>query len=181
MKNLDNEIWVDVKGYEGLYQVSNLGRVKSLDRKIIDCNSKKFFLKGKILKLTNCKGYNIVGLHNKGKVKTKRVCILVCYHFNFKPNNKNYVNHIDGIKNNDYYLNLEWCTAKENMQHALINNLLNIKYGKDCNNSKKVLCLKTNKIYNTIKEASKYSKFSESYLSRMLSGKRKNISNLIYV
>lgn len=107
-----SEIWKDIEGYEGLYQVSNLGRVKSLDR--IDCRGQHRepkFMKARPTK----QGYLRVGLWKNGKVKTVSIHRLVAEAFI----SKNFtVNHKDGNKSNNTVDNLEWMTQKENNIHA---------------------------------------------------------------
>lgn len=110
------EIWRDVEGYEGLYQVSNLGRVKSLSR---------VFSKGtKILKpLKINSGYFIVNLWKNNRCTHKLIHRLVANEFIDNPHKKKCVNHIDGNKENNNINNLEWVTPSENLSHAITNNL----------------------------------------------------------
>lgn len=110
------EIWKDIKGYEKMYQVSNLGRVRSLDR----FDGAGHFIKGQIIKgVTGQEGrYQQVGLSKKGKKKRLYVHRLVAYAFCPNPYNKPLVNHIDENKQNNRYDNLEWVTNKENCNHG---------------------------------------------------------------
>lgn len=111
-----NEIWRDIKGYEGLYQVSNFGRVRSLDR-IVNGNWKNPNIKrnGKILKINILpSGYCRVLLSKDGKTKLHYVHRLVATAFIPNPNNYPCVNHKDENKQNNCVENLEWCTQKYN-------------------------------------------------------------------
>lgn len=99
------EMWKDIKGYEGLYQVSNLGRVKNI-------------LKNKIKYTRLNKGYVIIDLYKDGIRKTYQVHRLVAIAFIKNPNNYKEVNHISGIKTCNCIQNLEWCNRSMNMIHA---------------------------------------------------------------
>lgn len=102
------EEWRDVKGYEGLYQVSNLGRARSFHNQY-----------GRVLKpIRTTDGYSQVTLSKNGKLKATRLHILVAQAFIPNPENKPQVNHIDGNRANCHVDNLEWATSKENIQHA---------------------------------------------------------------
>lgn len=123
------EVWKDIEGFEGYYQVSNLGRVRSLDRIIIFDNGKskeeKTLLKGKILCITKqTQGYSQVGLCKQGTQKSYRLNRLVANAFIPKIEGKIYVNHIDGDKDNNRVDNLEWVTNSENINHAYRTGLL---------------------------------------------------------
>lgn len=104
------EFWKDIKGYEGLYQVSNLGRVKSLDRVV---NGKK--LKGRFISLNvDTKKYLFVWLNNGNKKKMFRVHRLVANMFIPLIEGKEYVDHINGKRDDNRVENLRWCTHQEN-------------------------------------------------------------------
>lgn len=107
------EIWKDIEGYEGLYQVSNLGRVKSLG----NGNSNKS--KNKTLKQQlSHKGYPMIGLCKNGKPKRFSVHRLVAEAFLPNPNNYDQVNHKDENKTNNCISNLEWCTPQYNVNYG---------------------------------------------------------------
>lgn len=115
------EKWKGIKedGFLGYYQVSNYGRVRSLDRKVCYSDGRVRYFKGKILKLkTDKDGYKYVILKNKGKSKTLKVHRLVGTYFIPNPNNKPFINHLDEVKDNNVVTNLEWVTAKENSNYG---------------------------------------------------------------
>lgn len=109
------EVWKDIEGYEGLYQVSNMGRVKSLGA----TNRVGWHLREKILKQTiEPKGYLKVGLRKNNKIQTVRVHRLVANAFLPNPFNLPQVNHKDENKTNNHVENLEWCTNKYNNNYG---------------------------------------------------------------
>lgn len=117
---LSKEIWVKVKGFECFYEVSNLGRVKSLDREIVYCNGRKDKFKGKIKKFSkNNFGYLHVTLFKNSKSLTTLVHRLVAKHFIPNPENKPQINHIDNNPANNNVSNLEWVTQQENRNHCV--------------------------------------------------------------
>lgn len=122
----NQEIWKDIEGYEGLYQVSNLGRVKSLKRRMYDINNKKIiqYKREKILKSYNNRGYKIVKLTKNGKNQFVYVHRLVCSSFNkLSLNNKKAkINHIDENKSNNNINNLEICSQKYNVRYSIKKN-----------------------------------------------------------
>lgn len=114
------ETWRDIPGYEGLYQVSNLGRVKRLSRSMEESNGNTRYLKEKILKGGKFpNGYRYVCLRKNNENKNMMVHRLVA--ISFIPNPKSYpvVNHINGIKTDNRVENLEWCTHSKNLKHAV--------------------------------------------------------------
>ena len=116
---MEEEIWVDICGYEGLYQVSNQGRVRSLDREIYKNNNVKQFSKSFILKFEKNKGYNYVHLFKNGVRKRMAVHRLVAEAFIPNPGNKPEVDHINTIRDDNRVENLHWVTPKENMENPL--------------------------------------------------------------
>lgn len=152
------EMWKDVPGYEGHYQVSNMGRIKSIERISIRNNGKsenaKYHLKERILNIqTQTQGYSQIVLSKNGIRKTFRLHVLVAKLFVENPFKKTYVNHIDGNKKNNKASNLEWVTAKENIAHAYKTGLVN-------HYKRKVLQLDENdnvlNKFNSLKEAAEY-------------------------
>jgi len=114
------EEWRDISGYEGLYQVSNLSRVKSLDRTLDISNPpRKRFFKGKILSPIKSKiGYLVVSLTDDDKKrKIHYIHRLTAIAFIPNSNGVDTINHIDSDKTNNSLDNLEWCTQRENMSH----------------------------------------------------------------
>lgn len=113
------EIWKDIEGYEGIYQISNIGNVKSL--------SNKFARKERILKQKlDRNGYKSISLCKNSISKYFLIHRLVAIHFIFRENISLHVNHKDGIKTNNNVTNLEWVTRSENQKHAYRMGLLKL-------------------------------------------------------
>lgn len=113
----ETEIWKDVKGFEGYYQISNWGRVKSLDREYVDRRGRTAKIKGQILKKRiNLYGYHHIGLCKDSGQINGRVHQLVWDHFGDKPRNglRLQIDHIDGDKLNNHISNLQLLTPREN-------------------------------------------------------------------
>ena len=125
---METEIWKDVVGFEGKYKVSNMGRVKSVARFRKSKGGCEALIKEKILtpKL-NKSGYSVVHLRDNEINKYPLVHRLVAEAFITNYENKNTVNHIDADKTNNCVNNLEWNTSVEQMQHAVANNLLEVR------------------------------------------------------
>lgn len=118
----DLETWKDVVGYEGFYQVSNKGRIRSVDRLVhsIKGERKTRLVRGEVKKPTiRPNGYLKVSLYKYGRSVTLEVQRVVASAFIPNPHNKEQVNHIDGVKTNNRVENLEWVTPRENTLHSV--------------------------------------------------------------
>ena len=161
------EIWKDVPEYEGYYQVSNQGNVRSMDREFINSIGRKCFLSGVPIKPKLNRGYLCVGLSKHQEKKRVTIHRLVASAFIENPKGYDVINHINGIKTDNRVENLEWCTVKHNVQHAFMNNLggyadkskakLLIIHEKTAYKRVEVTCPDgTLKIFNSVKEVSDY-------------------------
>lgn len=172
------EEWKDVVGYEGLYEVSNLGNVRSIDREIKCKNGNVQLFKGKVIsQYDNGKGYKNVTLWKNNKPKIIYVHRLVAIAFIENKLEKPCINHIDKNRGNNNVSNLEWCTQKENEFHKLTfgdliyskrqreilsermkgeNNpsVKNPKYRGDNSAAKKVLC--GGKVFECVKDCAEF-------------------------
>ncbi len=166
---MKKEIWKPIKNYEGIYEVSNFGMVRSLDR--ISSNGKR--VKAKHLKLcAKSDGYIVVGLYKNGRQKTSYVHKLVADAFIPRVGNKTEINHIDGNKKNNRVSNIEWSSRSENIKHAYETGLKKPNYAK----LNEVLVMEIKAMINEGKTNVKISEIynvSESTISNIK--KRKNM------
>jgi len=146
LENLEGETWKDIEGWEGYYQASNMGRVKSFGRTVIFGNNIRH-TKDKILKPSKRPdNYYVVWLTKDERKEIHNLHRLIAEVFihNDDPINKNDVDHKDGNSLNNRVENLRWTTRKEN---------LNNRKRKRQGGSKKIICITTGEIFNTLKEA----------------------------
>lgn len=169
------EQWRDIKGYEGLYEVSSLGRVRSLPKRGGHKNPH-------VLSPNKCREYLFVTLCNNYKVKAKDIHRLVAEAFIPNPENKPQVNHIDGNKENNRVKNLEWVTVSENNLHRYRALGYNPTWHKKKPNyCKKVKCLETNLVFESISDASRKTDTDKSSLIRALTGRYKTANGYHWV
>jgi len=121
------EIWKDIEGYEGLYQISNKGRVKSL---VTRTNTGRMVKRSLILRPRSNHGYLYVSLAKDKTYRNKFVHRLVGQAFVSNPENKPCINHKDENKGNNFYQNLEWVTQKENANYGTRNRRAGLGHAK---------------------------------------------------
>ena len=132
-----HEVWKPVLGYEGVYEVSNLGRVRSVDRVTIRVDGHQRRSKGRVIRPSiQNSGYACLALVDAGRRLSSTVHRLVATAFVPNPDGHPQVNHKDGDKLNNRADNLEWVTARENLKHASRAGLLNPKRGSESSNAK---------------------------------------------
>jgi hypothetical protein len=181
MDNIKIEIWKDIIGYEGYYQISNLGNVKSLNRIVKNKNGYRNTGE-RLLKIylpKDSQHYPFVILCKNGKTENKLIHRLVATAFvtNDDPIHKTQVNHIDENKMNNSSDNLEWCTPKYNAEYGT--RIERTKKSTTNNQSwKRVLCEETGKTYRSIRSASMDTGDCEHTIARMCNGL--NTKNLKY-
>lgn len=158
------EVWEPIKGYEGLYEISNKGRVKGF--KVRNAYQEH------ILKpLFDKDGYCKVNLYKDRKMKRVSVHKLVALTFLGEEEGKQQINHIDGNKENNCVENLEWCTPKENIHHSIKIGLAK-KKGKYNYKARKIICVTTGKIYDCIVDAEKETGVSHQNIVKVCRGQR---------
>ncbi len=175
MRQMNNETWRDIQGYEGLYQVSDTGRVRSVDR------SEQFKRNGKIShrirhgrflgQTADKHGYLRVHLAKDGKCKRFFVHRLVATAYISKPDDKPQVNHMNGNRTDNRVCNLEWVSAQENVCHAFR------VIGRKPSRHRPVICLETGGVYGSVTEAAKTFGIDKSHLVACCRGRRNQAGN----
>lgn len=176
---MKNEEWRDVAGYEGRYQVSSMGRVKSLERKFPIWNGGERIQKERILKpIDNGRGYLQVVLCTGGNRKRFFVHRLVCQAFHENPKGKPQVNHINEDKTDNRAYNLEWSTARENCNHGTHNERVAKAQSKQV--GQYTLDGELIKVWESLTEVKRQTGFCQSHISQVANGKRKTAYKFIW-
>lgn len=191
---MEKEIWkpVMIKGFEGCYEASSLGQIKSLDR--IDSYRSGRFRKERILKQTEQDGYNHLFFSKTGVKRNFAVHRIIAETFLPNIENKPQVNHKNGIRNDNRVVNLEWCTGSENAQHSrnVLGNIYNSmtgKFGVDhpafgkgvlLRKAKKVKCDTLDIEFNSANDAARLLGISQPHLSAVCRGEKKHSQGLTF-
>ena len=171
-----SSVFKAIKEFEGIYEISNNGKVLSIRRNIIKRNT------------ISKRGYHMITLNKNGKTYSRYIHRLVAEAFLNNTNNKEQVNHIDGCKANNHIDNLEWCTDRENREHAVRSGL--IDYKRSAKESAKVtskpvlrICLHTRLVlseYPSINEAARIYNTDSSTLTKVCKGKMKKCAGYVW-
>ena len=193
---MENEIWKEIPGYSGKYEVSNFGRVKSLARKVLSRNGGLKPIPERILKQCVIKGYCNVILCADGKThKHGLVHRLVAIVFVPNPENKPFIDHLDGNSTNNRADNLRWCSQRENCRNPITTNRNSIakqgannpQFGKrneQVHNSRKIACFTKDgifvQVFPSIAEAVRQIGVLQSGITRCAMGKIKTSGGYIW-
>ena len=166
------EIWKDIKGYEGLYQVSNEGRVKALSRVVKSrWGTPKPLKEKEIREIVDSLGYSRLSLSKDGKVKAHKIHRLVAEAFLV---GEGQINHIDGNKQNNHVSNLEFCTQQENNIHAQKTGLKPSKYYIP------IVCNETGEMFESQADLARSLGISGIMVSSYIRGNMKNLKGKTY-
>lgn len=190
VSNTEAEQWLPMVDYEGIYEISNQGRMKSLARNVKGNRGNLKPVHERIMKFDVSNKYYRVCVTNREGIRRKvMVHIFVCRTWNKNPENKPFVNHINGDKLDNRAVNLEPCTLSENTLHALNTGLysMNVFHMARINNTTNkprarfVMHKEMGIFYYSLNEAARSVGIAHQILSEMLRGKKKNPTGLIYV
>ena len=175
---MKGEIWKPIEGFEGYYQISNMGRVKSLERTVRNSRGCRTVAERILNPQSNSKGYLYVNLYKDGKMKRCRVNRLVAQAFLPNPDNLPCINHKDENKQNNCMDNLEWCSRSYNLTY-------NDRAKKVSEKNKKPI-YSINKVsglimyWNSAKEASRVLGIAPQSISNCLKGRHKSIKGYTF-
>lgn len=175
----NQETWKDVVGYEGLYMVSNLGRIKSIDRVVKGKRKGAMKRKGHLMKpFSHPSGYLQIGLCKDGEINKQLLHRIVAISFLKNPENLPEVNHKNSDRKDCSVINIEWCDKDQNMLHA--KKLERFKQGGNHYRARIILDTSTGVFYESVKEAATFTRYSYGYILQMMKGVKRNTSSLIY-
>ena len=163
------ELWMNINGYEGLYQISNLGQVKSFQK------GKERILNPRV----HNDGYLIIDLCNNGRKKTHKVHKLVAEHFVPGYQEGLDVNHIDEDKTNNIWTNLEWLNHRDNNNHG--DRIRKAVQTRAANKGKTIYCIELNRTFSTQVEAANFIGCSRELINKCLSGTRKTAKGYTFI
>lgn len=177
------EVWKDIPEFEGQYQVSTLGRVRSLDRVLIQKNGTGRPVKGKVMKhFIDDSGYPRIALNASNKFKVHR---LVALAFIPNPENKPCVNHLDFDRTNPSVHNLEWATVKENHHHSRNAGRIKNPSGFNCSSSKAVIAIEiatgNRKTFGSQKLAAKELGLHQTHVNGVITGRDKSTGGYKFI
>lgn len=183
---IENEVWVDVREFEGYYKVSSLTRVKRLYRESPTKDGKLKKLPERLMSQSNSLGYMACSFRVGAHVKQRKVHRMIAEAFIPNPDNKPHINHINGDRSDNRIENLEWCTSAENAIHAfrVIKTRKSPFKGRTwgvhhpCN--KKVKCDTLDIIFRSGSEAAKCVGLSISKVRRVLQGMYPHVDGLTF-
>ena len=176
-----NEVWKPIKGYEGIYEVSSYGRVRSLERMRIDKKGRRKPIPEKMLKMHDRKGYDSVTLQDMGRKAIMSVHRLVAMAFIPNPDNLPAVNHRDENPRNNHVDNLEWCTIQYNTNYGngIAKQVASMTY-----KTREVEQLSINgehiAYFKSLSEASKATGADKSLIMRVCKGMKKTAGGFIW-
>jgi len=184
IEEIEGEVWRPINGYEELYAVSNMGRVKMIGRKWLRTDdigvSERINLERIMPAFLSHNGYHRVALYKDKKVKKYQLHRLVAQEFIPNPENKKEINHINGVKLDNIPENLEWCTRQENAIHACRTGLMKPMKGGINANAKRILCTTLGLEFSCLPEAEEVLGINRSGISKVINNKKPHVFGLVF-
>lgn len=173
------EIWKDIEGFEGLYSVSNLGKIKSIERYVKNGkNTQRLQKEHEVKTYINYDrgGYVYCSLHKDNKTYSKKVHRLVAEAFISNLEELPQVNHKDGNKENNSVENLEWVTDIQNKKHGWDNKLYTANHRKQ-----KIKCIQTGEIFESVVKCSEIMNIDRRSIFRQLKGEKEHVKGYSFI